>query len=203
MTLLLIIIVGTVLYNSYKQNKSEAPEEVLHKQESFIKDKGYLTEGDKNSQLHIVAFVDYRCAHCSDFHLNYKNTKLQKYIDNGSVKYTEILFPVIDKDSVKYTKMIRAINETGDIDYLKEYSNRAFESSTTDNNPIKTLKRTDIPEKDKNKILDTYKHHTPKNNKAEIKSELRISSTPTIFVNGDYVSDVEVLEDVIQQKMHE
>ena len=49
-------------------------------------------------------------------------------------------------------------------------------------------------------MIDTYKDNPPKSNKSDIKSELKVVSTPTIFVNGKYIKDTNILEDAIKQE---
>lgn len=200
---LLILIVAFGIYKLFsneqtKQNEKD-PELILEKQNDFIKEHGYLSEG-QNNKIHVVAFTDYRCPHCADYHKNIKNEMVQDYIDNGTIKYTEMQFPVMDKESTNYEKMSLIVQQKGDIDDLKTFSDKAYQSSSVDNDPIKTLKRMNLNNKEEKEIIDIYKNKAPKSNKSDIKAKLKISSTPTVFVNGKHVKDTNVLEDAIKQE---
>ncbi|MDK7284311.1 DsbA family protein [Staphylococcus pettenkoferi] len=200
----LLLIIAISVYKTYhstdqKKKDSKDPKVILKKQNHFIKKNGYLSEG-KNNPIHVVAFTDYRCPHCADYHKNIKKKLLNKYIDNGTIKYTEIQYPVIDKTSKKYEKMALIVQKNTDISSYKDFSDKAYQSSSVDNDPIKTLKRTNISDKKKKHIIESYKNKPFKSKKSNISSKLKVSASPTIFVNGKYISDTNVLEDAIKQE---
>lgn len=201
--LLLVIFIAFGIYKLYsneqEQKNAKDPEVVLEKQNNFIKEHHYLSEG-KSNEIHVVAFTDYRCPHCADYHKNTKSKMLQKYIDNGTIKYTELQYPVIDKASKKYEIMSLVLQKHGTIEDFKTFSEKSYQSSSVDNDPVKTLKRVDLNDKEEKDMIDIYKNNPPKSNKSQIKNELKVTSTPTIFVNGKYIKDTNVLEDAIKQE---
>ncbi|MGP5096165.1 DsbA family protein [Staphylococcus equorum] len=201
--LLLVIFIVFGIYKLYSneqaQKNEKDPELVLEKQNNFIKNHDYLSEGTSD-EIHVVAFTDYRCPHCADYHKNIKSKMLQSYIDNGTIKYTEMQYPVIDKLSKQYEIMSLIIQKHGTLSDFKTFSDKANQSSSVDNDPIKTLKRIDLSDKDEKDMIDIYKNNPPKSNKSKIKAELKVTSTPTIFVNGKYIKDTNVLEDAIKQE---
>lgn len=203
---LVVIVIGLGIYKMFSNEKdnpnNKDPDNVLKEQNDFIKDEDYLSEGKEDSKIHVVAFIDYRCSHCADYHFNIKNKVLQNYIDNGKVKYTEIPFPVIDKKSKEYAEMARVIHKSGNKNHLTEFTSKAYQSSTIDNNPIKTIKRMKLDEKEQNTIINTYKKNETNDNKSKIQSKLKISSTPTIFINGKHLKEANLLKDAVEQEMN-
>lgn len=201
--IILILLIAFGIYklfsNEQEKKESKDPDVILEKQNNFIKEHNYLSEGKDNS-IHVVAFTDYRCPHCADYHKNIKNKILQSYIDNGTIQYTEMQYPVMDKTSKKYEQMSLIVQKHGNLREYKQFSDKAYQSSSVDNDPVKTLKRLNLNDEDEKKMIDTYKDNPPKSNKSDIKSELKVVSTPTIFVNGKYIKDTNILEDAIKQE---
>ena len=109
-------------------------------------------------------------------------------------------YPVMDKTSKKYEQMSLIVQKHGNLREYKQFSDKAYQSSSVDNDPVKTLKRLNLNDEDEKKMIDTYKDNPPKSNKSDIKSELKVVSTPTIFVNGKYIKDTNILEDAIKQE---
>lgn len=206
-TILSILVIVFIILGVYKIYQNEKTSKngrdsttILNKQNEFIQKHKYLSEGS-NNKIHVIAFTDYRCPQCADYHTEIKNKLLSKYIDNKTVKYTEIQYPVIDDISKEYEKMSLVIQKYGNIDDFKQFSDKSYQSSTIDDNPIKTLKRIKFNNKKEKMFLNHYKENSLKSNKSEINSKLKISSTPTIFVNGKYIKDTSVLEDGIKQEV--
>ena len=204
--IILLLFISFGLYQLFSQNNSEtnsnhsSSEKILKKQEKMIKDKGYLTEGNRKSNIHVVTFTDYRCPHCSDYHFNQKKDLLDAYIRNNKIQYTEIPLPVIDKESTDYEKMAMVFAKNKNINQFNKFTDKAYQSSTIDNDPIKTVDRVDISTKDKNKIINEFKHSKFKSNKNKIKEKFNIHSTPTIYVNGKKVNNVKSLKKMIEKE---
>ncbi|HBI1187662.1 TPA: DsbA family protein [Staphylococcus aureus] len=205
-SIILIIVIGISFYFLYLNNKpKEQPQsssnKLLQQQEKFIKDNNYLTEGSNKSKAHVVVFTDYRCSHCSNYYYNQKLNLLQKYIDTGKVKYTEIPFPVIDKESSNYEKMARVIQKRNDSKTLIEFTKKSYQSSSIDNNPIKTLKRVNLNSKTFHDITNEYKSSNIKSNKSKIQDKFDITSTPTVFVNGKFVRDIDFMKKMVEEEI--
>ncbi|HII1196063.1 TPA: DsbA family protein [Staphylococcus aureus] len=205
-SILLIMLIGISFYFLYSNNKPEEQSQsssntLLQQQKDFIRDNNYITEGSKKSKVHVVVFTDYRCSHCSNYYYNQKLSWLQKYIDTGKVKYTEIPFPVIDKESNNYEKMTRVIQTRNDRKTLIEFTKKSYQSSSIDNNPIETLKRVNLNSKTFHDITNEYKSSNIKSNKSEIQDKFDITSTPTVFVNGRFVRDIDFMKKMVEEEI--
>lgn len=202
-----VILIGVVAFGLFKisplgDNKSSDKEDYKDKLQDYIKDSDdYLTQGNKNSKVQVVAFVDYRCPHCSDYDREIKQQKVQPKIDNNEIGYTEIPYPSVDKTSEDYAKMYKTFNQLGDVNLSEQFSKQAFETSTMDNDPVKTVKKINLPKDKEQKIIKKYKEHPPKNDKDEIHDKLKIASTPTIFVNSHRVNEANNLIKIIDEKL--
>lgn len=202
-----IILIGVVAFGLFKisplgDNKASDKEDYKDKLHDYIKDNDdYLTQGNKNSKVQVVAFVDYRCSHCSDYDREIKQQKVQPKIDNNKIGYTEIPYPVTDAKSEDYAKMYKTFNQLGDVNLSEQFSKQAFETSTMDNDPVKTVKKINLPKDKEQKVIKKYKEHPSKNDKDKIRDELKISSTPTIFVNSHHVNEANNLIKIIDEKL--
>ncbi|MCO4327871.1 DsbA family protein [Staphylococcus agnetis] len=200
LTLSLIVFGMLKMLNKEVPLSKQPPEKIKAKQERYINQNGYISEGKKDSDVHVVVFIDYLCPTCRKYEQNIKKKLENKYISNRKIKYTEIPYPVVNKDSTKYASMARVIHKYGDIKTLQKYADKSFQSSTVDKDPLKTLERLDIDTDLKSKLTKEYKDNPPSANKSEINSKLGIAETPTIFVNGKHVSQGTLLEEVINQE---
>src|SRR5699024_4365700 len=120
-----IILIGVVAFGLFKisplgDNKASDKEDYKDKLQDYIKDNDdYLTQGNKNSKVQVVAFVDYRCPHCSNYDREIKQQKVQPKIDNNEIGYTEIPYQVTDDEFVDYEKMYKTFNQLDDINLAK------------------------------------------------------------------------------------
>src|SRR5699024_2844890 len=154
-----IILIGVVAFGLFKisplgDNKASDKEDYKDKLHDYIKDNDdYLTQGNKNSKVQVVAFVDYRCSHCSDYDREIKQQKVQPKIDNNKIDYTENHYPVTYAKYEYYTKKNKTINQLGDVNLSEKFSKQAFENSTRDNDTMKTVKRINLPKDKEQKVI--------------------------------------------------
>lgn len=206
-TVLALLLLGLGIYKMVsssiheEKTKKDANKTLLEKQEQFIKNNHYISEGKKRSDVHVVVFTDFRCSHCSKYYFSQKKKSIQKYIDSGKLEYTEIIFPVIDKKSKDYEKMARIFNDKGDINKLKRFADKSYQSSSVDNDPVKTVKRMNLNDKEQNDVINKYKKMSFKSNKSKIQKEFDIYATPTIYVNGKIVNDLSLLNRMIEKEI--
>lgn len=201
-----VILVGLVGLGIYKlsplgQEKQSDMEVYQEKLQTFIQDHDYITEGNKNSDVQVVAFIDYRCSHCADYHREYKLSELQSKIDDNQIGYTEIPYSVVDEKSADYAKMLKVLNKRQDESLVSQFSTQAFETSTMDNDPVKTVQRMDLSKQEKSKIIKSYENDKIDNDRKEISNKLRIQSTPTVFVNKHHVNKAKNVKGIVDEQL--
>lgn len=204
MSFILLVAVAFTVYKMTPlgNNKASDDESYKDKLQDYIKDNDdYLTQGNKDSKVQVVSFVDFRCSHCSDYNREIKQSKIQPKIDSGEIGYTQIALPVVDSISDDYADMYKIFNRQGDVDLSEQFSKQAFETSTIDNDPVKTVEKMKLPKDKEKHIIKSYENTTIKGDKDKIKSKLKVVSTPTIFVNSHHVRDAKNLKDIVDEKL--
>lgn len=196
--LLLLIISFGFFIRAIVQHKSSSDSDEMNKElNHYIEHKNIPSFG--KGDVHVVVMSDYRCPDCHRFREEIYKPHLRQYVDKGAIKYTEVEFPIIDNKSYDYSHMTDVINQLDDKELVEEFKEIAYQKSTTDNNPEKTLKRTSIDSKDFKRVVDAYNKHREQAHadKKRLKA-LGIDETPSVFINGERVAQDEVVKKIKQ-----
>ena len=195
--LLLIISFGFLIRSAIQHNSVSDIDKMNRELNHYIEHKNIPSFG--KGEVHVVVIADYRCPDCHRFRKEVYKPYLERYIDNNTIKYTEVEFPIVDDKSYDYSHMTDAINQLNDKELSKEFREIAYQKSKSDNNPEKTLKRTSINSKDFKQVMTFYDKHR---NQAHIDRKelenLGINETPTIFINGERVAQDDVVKKIKQ-----
>lgn len=195
--LLLIVSFGFLIRSSFQHNSVSDADKMNRELSRYIEHKHIPSFG--KGDTHVVVIADYRCPDCHRFRKDVYKPYLEQYINNDTIKYTEVEFPVVDDKSYDYAHMADAINQLNNKELSKEFREIAYQKSITDNNVEKTLKRTSINGKDFKQVMKFYnKHHTQSRTDKKRLEMLGINETPTIFINGERVAQDDVVKKIKQ-----
>lgn len=195
--LLLITAFGFLIRSSFQHNSVSDADKMNKELNRYIEQKHIPSFG--KGDAHVVVIADYRCPDCHRFRKEVYKPYLERYINNDTIKYTEVEFPVVDDKSYDYSHMTDAINQLNDKELSKEFREIAYQKSKSDNNPEKTLKRTSINSKDFKQVMAFYdKHRNQAHTDRKKLENLGINETPTIFINGERVAQDDVVKKIKQ-----
>ncbi|MFB6167498.1 MAG: DsbA family protein [Haloferacaceae archaeon] len=162
--------------------------------------------GDPGADVTVVAFEDFACPHCRDYHLNVYPTVASEYLEPGRVRYEHHDFPipVDERWSWWVASAARGVQDTvGDAAFF-EFATLAFERQ--DDYSLGTL--ADIAETvgadpcavQTDAANETYRPVLEADR--ERGAEMGVSGTPSTFVNGQSVSPtVEGLRTAIERAL--
>jgi protein-disulfide isomerase len=89
--------------------------------------------GDKNAQITIVEFADFRCPFCEKFYTETKDQIIKTYVDTGKARFVFKNFAFLGQQSVWASEAAECANEQGKywnfFDWL--FKNQAAESNLT------------------------------------------------------------------------
>ncbi|OJH16732.1 hypothetical protein BLX88_21545 [Bacillus obstructivus] len=151
-------------------------------------------EGDENAPVEIVEFGDYKCPACKDFNDTVYPVIQKDLIETGKAKLYFMNYPFIYKDSERSAQFAETVyQELGNDVFWKFhhllYSKQPKEEKT-DFFTLKVLKDSLaelVNEADVKKVEEAFKNKEYKNALAKDRSyvsELKIDSTPSLFING-------------------
>lgn len=194
--IVVVLVGGLILLNYLQPSKADSPPTAEKVYE--IATEGQPTLGDKDAKVEVVEFGDYKCPTCRQFETDtFPNIK-EKYIDTGKVKFTFINFSFMsetmglsDNDSRRAAMFGEAVyqqNPDAFWTYYQELYNQQGderEAWATEEflvNIVKQIPGIDVEKVKKDVQEDVNKAELDKDH--SIVNQLGISSTPTIFVNG-------------------
>lgn len=194
----IIIFVAYGVYSIYNEfYKKDTKDKVTE----LAENKHALPLGDEHAKVEVIAFTDFKCIHCRDFHKQAKD-ELQSYIDDGDVQMRTIQHPLLGDKSEKFATMADAITKHNLKNVYWEYTDEAYDDFN-ESNPIKVLDETKISKDDKKDVIETYNKEKRKPYNKVASENIGINATPTVFVNGHFVSDIDDLEDYVKRELYE
>lgn len=194
----IILLAIAIALAFFKSNYSDEDRE--RDVEKYIKRYDIPYRQSSSAKHTMVEFTDLRCPDCRTFHERYYRSHLQEKVENGKLNYVSIYYPVVDKKSYDYANMTRAISQSGHNDVFYRFVDIGYETSRIDNDPTKTLKRLSLSAKDEKDILSKYnKIKGQKVNKKELEDTFNINQTPTIFIDGEPITDVNKIEEKLEE----
>lgn len=180
-----ILVVAALSFFAYQLFSPNAKNDI----DSYVESQNIPTKGGSGKDVKkVVVFTDYQCSHCVNFHNDVVDKHLKEKIAKNEISYSEVQFPVIDDKSDQYAQMSKGIAKESDTDYWR-FSELGYEFATTDKDPMVTLERMDVSDKQKAKYEKYFKAH--KSDKVDTKSlqdKFHVQQTPTVFVDGKMMS---------------
>jgi len=186
-----ILTLGLIvfLFSGALDNNDTSTADISYENQPFL--------GEKDAAVNIIEFGDYKCPACKNFNESFFPLIDKELIQTGKVKFYFLNYPFINVDSERSAIFGEAVyNELGNETFWK-FHKTLYEKQPDDQN----LERQDIftekfltetlgevtSDVDVKKVTETWKN---KDNEKALKtdetlvSELGVTSTPTLFVNG-------------------
>jgi protein-disulfide isomerase len=154
--------------------------------------------GDPNAPVKVDAYEDFRCSACLFYTQNVEPLVLQNYVETGKVYYTFHFFIVIDGNdgtdaSYRSANAALCASEQGHFwDYHDTlYANQITESASlfTDARLITMAENLKLDMTAFNQCYQAKKYASVVQGDITQGGTLKISGTPSIFVNGTLISD--------------
>lgn len=195
---LVILIAGGVILalpkksNGPDSSASTSNDQTVKNDEALIYRDGAAQIGPSDAKVKLVVFSDYLCPYCKTLHESLK-TILAKY-PNDVVVYHRTF--IIHNDAVIMAKAVEAANKQGK---FVEADDAIFEKYQTGNQTAMDSMaqsiglnldqfNTDLSGSDIQKIIDVDNADA---------SDLNLQGTPSVFLNGTFVSDPSTLSSQI------
>ncbi|MEN8376239.1 MAG: DsbA family protein [Gemmatimonadota bacterium] len=166
----------------FAEDEAPDPQELIQLAQGILK-------GDADAPVQIIEFADYQCPGCRAFATNVLPT-LQSYIDAGSARLTFYDFPLtnIHQHAVLAARAARC---AGDQDSYWAYHDVLFgrqpvwsaERRATDEF-VEYAGLVGLDQGNFEACLQSDRFATEVSASVRLGQELRVSSTPTVFVNG-------------------
>ncbi|MFF0676846.1 DsbA family protein [Staphylococcus xylosus] len=203
LTIVLITITLVCLFIGFSEDKKS----ILNNDT-----KQSVSKGNKNSNVSIVVFGDFKCPYCKKY-----NDKVFKELDNdyikgGKVDYKFVNLAFMGEDSMNAAKLGQSIfnaNPKKYWDYHEHlYSIQRHESNKqkqwlTNDLLDKELKRLNLKSEQLNDIKSNYHNSSKINEYVEsdknLKDEYKIQQVPTMMINGKVVKDIYNYQNVKKQ----
>jgi protein-disulfide isomerase len=154
--------------------------------------------GDPNAPVKLDAYEDFRCSACAYYEANVEPQIIKDYVDTGKVYYTYHFFIVIDGNdgtdaSYRAANAALCAGEQGHFwDYHDTlYANQITESASlyTDPRLITMAKNLGLDMTAFNQCYQAKKYASVIQNDIAQGNALKITGTPTIFVDGKQISN--------------
>lgn len=151
--------------------------------------------GDEDAKVQIIEFGDYKCPACKSFGESFVPLILEDFVNNGDVSFYFMNYDFINKDSTRAANFAEVVyKELGDEIFWNFhellYANQPADEALdyfTEEKLVELLGKVALPD-DVIKVKEAFDAGEGK--KAleidnEYVEELRIQSTPSVFINGE------------------
>lgn len=210
-TVFVLIVLLIVLLSAFGFSKLDKEINVIANQyedkiEFNLEHKVYI--GSKEAPNTVVAFQDYECKRCKQFHDDIM-LNLRKDIDSGKVKvyyydvpfindtsYVKAMLGVVfeEKHRAYYDQYVRAMYRLSN-EENKEFANKEFVKEKMG----KLFPQLDL-EKDIERVFkDDKKLVAELNKNKEFVSKNHITKVPTVFVNGKKIKNLFYINDISKE----
>lgn len=203
LTIILLIITMLCLFIGFAENK---------KIKLNNDTKQSVSKGNKNSDVSIVMFGDYKCPYCKKYNDKVFRKLDNDYIKQGKVDYKFVNLAFMGEDSMKAAKLGQSIFKTNPKKYWEYhehlYSIQRHESNKqkqwlTNGLLDKELNRLNLKSEQLNDIKSNYHNSSKINEYVEsdknLKDEYKIQQVPTMMINGKVVKDIYNYQNVKKQ----
>lgn len=149
--------------------------------------------GAKDAPVVVLEYADYQCPYCKQF-ADGPEVQLKKdYIDTGKVRFVFRNLAFIGEESIWAAEAAECANEQG---HFWEYHDKLFAEQGAENSgafSMDNLKRfaaeLGLNTQSFNQCLDSGKYRSKVGQETASADQLGITSTPTLFVNGQLVKN--------------
>ena len=150
-----------------------------------------ISIGEQNAKVNVKVFSSLTCPHCASFHIKIFNKLKEEYIDNNKVYYEHFSFP-LDLAALNAEKIIKCTSNKDiafkllDSIYRNQNKWAVGEDINKINNSLINLSvKFDLKREKLNECLkDENLQDQILSQRIEAQRNYKISSTPTIFING-------------------
>lgn len=162
--------------------------------------------GDPNAPVKVDVYEDFRCTACKYYTQNFEPQIFQTYVETGKVYYTFHSFIVIDTNDGKDAsyRSANAAMCAAEQEHFWDYHDTLFANQVTEDASLFTDERLAIMAQNLNLDMTAFNQCFKENRYASSIREdisqgqsLRISSTPSIFVNGTLIQSYNQLATAI------
>ncbi len=153
------------------------------------------TTGDPDAPVKVVEFSDYQCSHCQDFALNIEPALVEQYVATGQVHLTYIPFSFFGPESFQAAEANYCAMDQGK---FWEYHDIVFSNAASklklSNGYLKAYARAiNLNGAQFDECLDSNKYTERTEADVETGKEAQIPGTPAFLVNGQLVSQAELI----------
>jgi len=158
--------------------------------------------GSAEAPIKIVEFGDYKCPSCKYFSDNVKPQLVKDYVDTGKVAFYFMNFTIIDPDSTTAAYAGQAVYKQNN-DAFWKYFDALFKNQGEEHVPWATSEfLTDLAKKENlpidydkmKKEIDEGTYADVVKNHYNIARQLKLTSTPSLFLNGKPVAEEAVFD---------
>jgi protein-disulfide isomerase len=165
--------------------------------------------GDPNAPVKVEVFSDFRCSACLYYVQNIESGVIQKYVETGKVYYSFRNYIVIDQDgtdaSYRSANAAMCASEQNRFwDYHATlYANQITESASlfTNERLVKMAENLKLDMTAFNQCFQAKKYASVIQNDIADGQSLKITGTPSIFVNGTLLSNFQQVTQAIDDAL--
>ena len=160
--------------------------------------------GDENASVTVVKFGDYQCPHCQTWDREVKSQLKDQYIDSGDVKFYYINLPVIDQNSNIAARVNEYIYENEPENFWAFYNDLySTQNPITQGKILNTAtETTNLTEDEISEGIDSEQARNELEVDQRIANGNGVTSTPTVYVNGQRVgNDWESLKSAVENNL--
>lgn len=190
--IIVIAIVGYLVIHDNKKDKLENDT------------KQSVEKGNKNSEINVVMFGDFKCPYCKEYDETVFKQLDKEYIQKGVINYRFVNLGFLGDDSKEAARAGQAIYNYSPKAYWK-FHERLFEIQDkeqakkddwlTERVINREIDNLNIPKNNLDKIKKDYKISGSESWKSAskdgaLKDKYHIKQVPTLYINGKKVKDV-------------
>jgi len=165
--------------------------------------------GDEDAEISVVEFGDYRCPACKEFEDDVKPS-IMEYIESGDVNLYHLDYPRTvppSGDSENASIAAQCVFEQ-DQDEFWNFHDALYVNQgqmNYDDDSLVRLAEQETDGLDYDQLAECVENDETRDrveHDLEVAGDNRVSATPTIFVNGDRVSNWGALDEVIEDRLN-
>jgi protein-disulfide isomerase len=157
--------------------------------------------GNPNAPNTIIEYVSMTCPHCADFHATIFNNLKRKYIDAGKVRYIVREFPLDTRAGV-VAMLLRCADRDRflalfDVLFNEQEAWASVNEKQTSNRLLQIFNLAGMSKEQFNRCLrDEELLDSIVGAKMKAQQEYGVESTPTLFVNGRKLENIQNIDEI-------
>lgn len=179
-----LIIIGVIVLKDVQQESAV----IDYEEQPFI--------GEESAPVDIVEFGDYKCPHCKDFNDQIFPIIQEELVETGKAKFYFMNYPVIGPDSISSAQFAETVYQELDNDVFWDFHHLLFANQTTEDGKtnlftdefLKGILEEVASSDEVEQVMTAYDQAEADNvlkNDISTANNLGVSSTPTIYINGE------------------